>query len=177
MKKGIRVKNINYNFFEEFKRLDKLCGDLYKDQAGITHYINDMKSTPISNYRNIPNWETDLKELVRLRHIRNNLAHTENAFDEDVCTQRDIDWIKDFYQRILDRSDPIAMLYQNSKKENKQIQQAVKKTMDKVPEYNKYSSSPKPKLGTLLLIAILIALLIFLGIILVIIGGRIIMHL
>lgn len=36
---------LNYMLFEEFKRLDKLCGDLYQEQHGISRYIDDMKNT------------------------------------------------------------------------------------------------------------------------------------
>lgn len=46
------------------------------------------------------------------------MAHAEGAFSEEVCAQEDIDWIKNFYERILDRSDPIAIIYQNSKVKN-----------------------------------------------------------
>lgn len=117
------MENINYIFFEKYKKLDKLCGDLYQDSFGITHYIDDMKSISIMNYRNIPNWEMDLKELKRLRHICNRLAHAEDAFDENICQPKDIDWIINFYQRILTTSDPLALLYQNSKREAAQMQQ------------------------------------------------------
>ncbi len=40
-------------------------------EAGITHYIDDMKGVPEINYR----------------HIRNDLAHRQGAFDEEICTQ------------------------------------------------------------------------------------------
>ena len=40
------MDNLNYIFFEEFKRLDKLCGELYADQHGISKYIDDMRNVP-----------------------------------------------------------------------------------------------------------------------------------
>lgn len=106
------MNDLNYIFFEEFKKLDKLCGELYESPYGVTHYIDDMKAASWDDCRHIPNWKTDLKELIRLRHIRNHLAHTEGAFHEDICTQNDIDWIKNFHKRIMNQSDPLAMLYQ-----------------------------------------------------------------
>lgn len=109
------MDNLNYVFFEEFKHLDKLCGELYGDPHGVSKYINDMKNMPQNDCWNIPNWKTDLELLIRLRHIRNNLAHTEGAFHEEMCTQKDIDWVRDFHRRILNQSDPLAMLYQYSK--------------------------------------------------------------
>ena len=108
------MNRLNYTFFEEFKRLDKLCGQLYGAQNGVTHYIDNMKTVPVNNYRYISGWNSDLKELIRLRHIRNYLAHTEGAFEEENCTQKDIDWVRGFYNRILHQSDPIALLHKNS---------------------------------------------------------------
>lgn len=108
------MNRLNYIFFEEFKRLDKLCGQLYGAQNGVTHYIDNMKTVPVNNYRYISGWNSDLKELIRLRHIRNYLAHTEGAFEEENCTQKDIDWVRGFHNRILHQSDPIALLHKNS---------------------------------------------------------------
>lgn len=107
---------LNYTFFEEYKQLEKLCTELYGEQHGVSHYIDDMKYPSGSNYRHIPNWNADLQQLIRLRHIRNRLAHTEGAFDESMCTQKDIEWCQDFYKRILDQSDPLTMLHRYSKK-------------------------------------------------------------
>lgn len=69
------MNNLNHVFFEEYKSLDELCRQIYGSQPGITHYIDDMKRVPARDYRHIPNWETDLKRLIRIRHIRNDLAH------------------------------------------------------------------------------------------------------
>ncbi len=130
------MNHLNFLFFEEYKRLDKLCGDIYGERFGVTHYIDHMKSVPIGDYRNIRNWKADLDQLKHLRHLRNHLAHTENAFDEDICEQEDIDWIKNFHHRILDRSDPIALLYQLSKKEQKENGQKKAQIAKEVPKYS-----------------------------------------
>lgn len=106
------MENINYIFFEEFKRLDKLCRDIYKSSHGVTDYIDDMKSVAWNHSRYIPNWNESLRQLITLRHIRNQLAHTEGAFYEILCTQQDINWLKDFYALILTQSDPMAQVYQ-----------------------------------------------------------------
>ncbi|MDE5590470.1 MAG: hypothetical protein K2J60_15225 [Acetatifactor sp.] len=108
------MDNLNHVLFEEFKHLDKLCGELYGDQRGVSHYIDDMKVVSGSDYRYIPNWKEDLDQLIRIRHIRNYLAHTEGAFNEDMCTPKDIEWSRDFCRRILDQLDPLALLRQHS---------------------------------------------------------------
>ncbi len=126
------MDNINYIFFEEYKRLNKLCSELYGDQNGISHYIDDMKNVPGTDCRYISGWKDDLSQLIRLRHIRNHLAHAEGAFDEGICTYRDIEWIQEFHKRILNQSDPLALLYQYS-----QSRQQMKKT-------NSSASKPYP---------------------------------
>lgn len=68
--------NLNHDLFEEYKHLEKICGEIYREQHGVTHYIDDMKMASERDYRHIPNWKEDLERLVRLRHIRNYLAHT-----------------------------------------------------------------------------------------------------
>lgn len=116
------MERLNYTFFEEYKRLDKLCGDLYGEQYGVSCYIEDMKTKMSKNdYRNISNWTGDLQQLIRLRHIRNHLAHTEGAFGEKNGTQEDIAWISGFYERILNRTDSLAMLYRYSEEKRKAV--------------------------------------------------------
>ena len=70
-----------------------------------------MNTTPFCT---VSNWRNDLEQLKRLRHIRNDLAHTQGAFSENLCSQQDIDWIHDFYNRILQQTDPLAMRHRLS---------------------------------------------------------------
>ncbi len=104
------MNNLNLIFLEEYKQLDKLCSELYDGQPGVTSYINDMKSEDWNDAREISNWKSDLSDLIRLRHIRNHLAHTEGAFDEKLCTSEDVNWVKAFRDRILKQTDPLALL-------------------------------------------------------------------
>lgn len=104
------MNNLNLIFLEEYKQLDKLCSELYDGQPGVTSYINEMKNVNWNDAREISNWKSDLSDLIRLRHIRNHLAHTEGAFDEKLCTSEDVNWVKDFRNRILKQTDPLALL-------------------------------------------------------------------
>lgn len=113
------MSNLNYVFFEEYKSLDKLCKEIYGDDIGVTNYINDMKTASYIEYVGINNWKNDLDQLIRMRHIRNNLAHTEGTLGEQICTQMDIDWIKDFHRRIMKQTDPLAVLNLKNKSSNK----------------------------------------------------------
>lgn len=107
------MNTLNYTFFEEYKLLENLCRDMYHTNTGVTSYIDDMMNTPWRNRCNIANWESDLIQLKRIRSLLNQLAHTEGTFMEDVCTEKDIQFVKDFYQRIIDGTDPLASKKQN----------------------------------------------------------------
>lgn len=104
------MNNLNLLFLEEYKQLDKLCSELYDGQPGVTSYINEMKSVEWNDACEISNWKADLSTLIRLRHIRNHLAHTEGAFDEKLCTSEDVIWVKNFRNQILKQTDPLALL-------------------------------------------------------------------
>lgn len=109
------MENLNYKFFEEFKRLDKLCADMYGTQQGITAYIDDMEATSSHNCRSISEWKSDLQALKILRHKRNYLAH-EGSFDEPLCTQADIDWLAAFRNGVMHQTDPIAKMRRESQR-------------------------------------------------------------
>ena len=108
------MDNLNYIFFEQFKRLDNLCADIFDSHPGVTAYIDHMEATPSAAAR-VAGWPEDLRQLKHLRHIRNHLAHDSGAFLEENCTQADIDWLDDFYNRIIKRSDPIALARQQAR--------------------------------------------------------------
>ena len=109
--------NLNTEFLNEFKKLDKLLSEAYEDIHGITAYIDEMKA---SDGNDISGWNDDFKRLKTLRNIRNKLIH-EVGYDEvDRVTKSDIEYIKGFYQRFLKSTDPLAQLYKKEKpKKNK----------------------------------------------------------
>lgn len=125
------MKDWNHIFFEKYKKLDKLCQELYGTPHGVSSYIEDMKAVPEENYRHIPDWEEDREQLIRLRHIRNQLAHTPGALEEEICTEDDIRWLRDFHKRILQQSDPVAMLYSLSKGKRKKSPPPAEDKKDK----------------------------------------------
>ncbi len=108
------MDELNLILFDEFKRLDNLCRDIYKkdnstdNKGGVTLYIDEMDKMYFEAVGVIPDWRSDYKMLKRVRHIRNELAHSPSAFSQSMCTQSDIDFIKGFHKRILNREDPLA---------------------------------------------------------------------
>ncbi len=105
-------------FIDEFKHLEKICNEIYSEQHGVTLYINEMEQKSGYASRKIPDWDKDLANLKRVRHIRNTLVHeSDNTMDYDLS---DIEFIKAFYNKIINQQDPIALLRKNAKQTSQQ---------------------------------------------------------
>ena len=105
---------LNYEFFDEFKALDNICRDIYGEsidnKLGVTLYLEDMDRKAHQGSAKIHGWTTDYNRLKSARNIRNELAHSHNSFSANICSQADIDFIRSFKSKILNQTDPIAML-------------------------------------------------------------------
>lgn len=133
------MRELNIEFQEQYKRLDKLCKEMYSSREGVSAYILDMEQTSYNEQKAVYNWDTVYKQLKHLRWMRNQLAH-EIDIDTDFCEQNDIDWIKQFYESVMDGTDPLACAY-------KLKQQVVHyKTIPKVePKNDNVSEEKQPK--------------------------------
>ena len=105
--------DLNKLFFDEYTRLDKLCREIYSDLPkenlkGVTNYIDDMKNTPYHISARVPGWEDYLRELIHIRHLRNHLAHEPGAFNEELCTNDDIQWVRYLHHGIMNGTDPLT---------------------------------------------------------------------
>ena len=105
---------LNYEFFDEFKALDNLCRDIYGEsidnKLGVTLYLEDMDRKAYQGAFKVSGWTSDYNQLKNARNIRNELAHSRNSMTVDICLQEDIDFVRSFRARILNQTDPIALL-------------------------------------------------------------------
>ena len=105
---------LNYEFFDEFKALDNLCRDIYGEsidkKLGVTLYLEDMDRNAYQGTFKVSSWISDYNLLKSARNMRNELAHSRNSMMVDICSQEDIDFVRSFRTRILDQTDPIALL-------------------------------------------------------------------
>ena len=84
-------ENTNIIFFDEYKKLDKLCSEMYgKNSGGVTCYLNDMMAVPVMQRNRIPEWNQTYDRLRELRHIRNQMAHGEGSFEDYPCSEEDV---------------------------------------------------------------------------------------
>lgn len=104
-------------FIDSYKRLEKLCGELYGKSHGVTAYIDEMASIS-DGARLVQGWSDDLKSLKRLRHLRNMIAHDPDCTEKNTSSRADAKWLDEFHKRIMSDSDPLA-LYAKAKKAKK----------------------------------------------------------
>ena len=95
-------------FINSYKRLEKLCNEIYDSNHGVSAYIDDMARLASASFY-VFNWNDDLKQLKHYRWIRNQIAHEPNCTEENMCEYGDVQWIDDFYDRIMNQSDPLTM--------------------------------------------------------------------
>jgi len=96
------------DFLDSYKQLEKLCNEIYNQNNGVTQYISDMESKSGFNTMYIPGWDRDFRRLKEVRHIRNAMVH-DATDDGKNYSEDDVAFLQDFYQRIMDGSDPLAM--------------------------------------------------------------------
>ena len=69
-------------FMRAYKHLDNLCRDM--NGIGITGYIEDMEKRTNGSIH-VFNWKQDYQQLKHYRHIRNQIAHEDDADEETLC--------------------------------------------------------------------------------------------
>ena len=93
-KEVLGMTQLDNEFFEEYKHLERLCSDMYSCRDGVRQYLEGMESHSSEGERIVPNWKRDYWKLRGLRKTRNVLAHNMSAYQ--VCTEQDVEDVKNF---------------------------------------------------------------------------------
>ena len=156
-------------FMESYKYLDNLCKDM--NGIGITGYIKDMEQELNGEFY-VTGWKNDYLQLKHYRYIRNQIVHENYANESDMCSARDSDWLDEFYQRIMEQTDPLAMCYKNPKFrsstkfiETKEVPAA--QCVQPCPKL--YQKERQPQIYDMLLTAVAVMLILFVILIVIII--------
>ena len=88
------MHSLDNAFFEEYKRLNKLCSDMYSCQNGLSEYIADMEDKSRQGQFQVSSWDADYKTLKHVRWIRNQIAHDPDAYL--VSTSSDLAFLQEF---------------------------------------------------------------------------------
>ena len=98
---------VEEKLFDEFKRTDSICRDMFWSQSGIGQYITEMEQNSFHGRYVVPSWDRDYQMLKRTRWLRNQIAHDSSATD---CSEEDAKWLEEFHSRLLAQEDPLALL-------------------------------------------------------------------
>lgn len=96
------------SFIDSYKRLEKLCSEIYNDNHGVSSYIEEMINSPIGA-RYVPGWDEDLKQLKHYRRVRNQIVHDPGCTEENMCEYGDAQWLDNFRSRMMAANDPLAL--------------------------------------------------------------------
>lgn len=127
------------SFIDSYKRLEKLCSEIYGDNHGLSIYIDEMISKFNGSYY-VPRWDEDLKRLKHYRWVRNQIWHEPGCTEENMCEPGDVQWLENFRLRIMSTNDPLALYRKATNARNaKRSTQTVspKPTTDTYPQRQK----------------------------------------
>ena len=136
------------DFFEAYKRLDRLCSDIYGCQNGVSQYIDDLEHTSYSDRLAVPTIEQTYRELKHLRWIRNQIAHDSGQFP--FSEEQDVRSVNDFFDAILKGNDPLTRLrkYREASKScKKHTRQTCPDDIPPVSELQNKFFPPPPHTG------------------------------
>lgn len=148
-------------FIDSYKQLEKLCGEVLNDDRRVSAYIDEMINTPNGAFY-VSNWDKDLKKLKHYRWVRNKISHEPGCSELNMCEPADELWLDDFYRRISNQTDPLALYHKAiSRKTAKQIQ-AQCNTKDTQPHVDYSDSQQEPSgCAAFLILTLFIVIIIF----------------
>ena len=104
-------------FLDSYKHLEKICGEIMKDERKVSAYIEEMQRIFDGPYY-VKSWNDDLKQLKHYRWIRNQIVHEPTCTEAAMCVPEDTAWLDGFYTRIMEQTDPLALYYKAIKSRN-----------------------------------------------------------
>ena len=164
------MNTIQIEFLDEYKYVDKICREMFGTEKGVTTYIEQLDETPMTVRYWITEWNNEYRQLKHIRWLRNQIVHSTGNVE---CTQSDLDWLKDFHNRLLTQQDLLAKAHRVIKESQIQRQQQQAKTIAAAaPKYgaNVFGSSSRPR-KSWILIAVIAALVMLIGLLIWIANG------
>ena len=161
---------IQIELLEEYKYVDNICRDMLGTEKGVTSYIEQLDETPMTVRYWITEWNDEYRQLKHIRWLRNQIAHSTGYVD---CTQSDLDWLKDFHNRLLTQQDLLAKARRVVQESQIQQQQQLAKTVIAAAPKNGanvFGSSSRPR-KSWILIAVIAALVMLIGLLIWIANG------
>ena len=154
------------DFFEEYKRLEKLCSEMYSCKNGVSEYIAQMEHLTYKGQFRVSSWNNDYKMLKHVRWVRNQIAHDSGSYQ--ISEPENLDFVQEFHSRIFSGTDPLTSLRKAIESENRiQRQQKKQSTIQAQTPTEPYTYRPVQKkshawIGVLVCIGIVALILLIL---------------
>lgn len=101
---------IETEFLDEYKRLDKFVKERFNTESGISDYISHMHDHMYEGRLSINGWLDFLRTLEHLRRIRNHIVHDTGT---SYCKDEDIDTVLEMYDIFFNAKDPYTLFINN----------------------------------------------------------------
>ena len=135
------MRDLNIDFLDLYKRVDRFIKDAYASSEGVSEYLRQMEHNAFKGRSLVSTWATDYNQLKRLRRIRNQLSH-EVGYDADLCEEDDYQWLEEFWNRLFTADDPMAVL---RRAEDAEQQRYAKEQRHHQEQYQKQQVQTIPK--------------------------------
>lgn len=123
-------------FIDSYKRLEKICGEILKDERRLSAYIDEMMKIPNGSFY-VKGWDDDLRQLKHYRWIRNHIAHEPGCTEENMCKPSYALWLDNFYFRIIKYTDPLALYFKATQQQKAQKAKQGYKAAPKTYTYSR----------------------------------------
>ncbi len=95
-------------FLESYKQLDALLRLKLQSPEGVNEYIARMEAWQAMGQARIPGWDSQLRTVKQLRHLRNRIAH-ENR--DAISDGSDYRLLAAFTDQVRTGGDPLSRLH------------------------------------------------------------------
>lgn len=119
----------NRNFFDEYKYFDfLLCKRFNVEEDGVGEYVKQMKQAVIDVRDVLPEWDSTIERLNKMKDRYSGLNNAEVSFDDFQGKDEDVVWMRIFETRLDSNADPLtkySKLEFTYKQRNKSLLQKV----------------------------------------------------
>ncbi len=96
------------HFLERYKQLDELCKQALRCNEGVSAYLLQMENS-INTYK-VKNWKKDYNRLRGLSWKHYQILNELGSYSLWKVKIADFIWIRRFCKRIVNCTDPLAVL-------------------------------------------------------------------
>jgi hypothetical protein len=80
-----------------------------------------------------------LKNLKHYRWVRNQISHEPECTEQNMCDPEDELWLKEFYDRIMNQTDPLALYRQATRP--RPVARTTPRPVQSTPTYTQPSNN------------------------------------